>query len=580
MKTMIIASPTKLFLDLNASDTTDIHRAGMTGLWISLKQLEQKYPTPSQRPGDLSWDLTATTITLDWQRALKDTTSHKARKTVAGVPPVEVVEQEASSLGQGQDLPVLDWLLKQSFQISKKGLIEFVGLKSLSSIEQIHNHQAIHDTFLRHNKFYKKETVRTETLTVEAGSIKLKYRGLNWYVHQTFAETLCDENGNLIDEYIPIVSWLYPGATVRHAKLQAVTKTEEKTEYAFALLFLPIVCQYFTLISNSTKRDKKQAARYAIVIPDVRDFETAANRCWQVKCDREYQNCFVTNLAEAALKYYSSSDKQLTSPQNCQVLLYEKLNKKSRQRTIFEIEDFIITPQAVKEYQFISENFIDNKIFINDNNFIIKVNSIRAIIADNLARSLPWWWDLWERLYETDPFESEDLDKQLVFNRRGLLAMLEQDTKLQIYQDFIRAFHEALRKIYAKTYDRKRSKAENNQKIDKKYQAIRSELSQCYDQESLEDFLADFLSRAGLNSSLYDRWEQILPLIVDEANWKRTRNLSLLALASYKPRGFSLQKIPIMFWTTLLDINFQAAILFLLQDPILEIIPETQQETV
>ena len=350
---MIIASKHKLALDLNLSDTTNIHRSGMTGLWMSLKQLEKKYPKPSQRPGHLTWDLTATTIALDWQ---------------------------------GQDLTVIDWLLKQSFLINSKGLIEFMGLKSLNSINQIHTHQAIHDTFLRHNQFYKKEKTRSEILAIEGRSIKLKYRALNWYVHQTFAATLCDEEGHLLDGYIPIVSWLYPGATVRHAKLDKVTKIEEKTEYAFALLFLPLVCQYFTLISNSTKRDNKQAARYAIAIPDVRNFETAANRCWQVKRDRQYQDCFVTNLGEAALKYYSSSSLQISQPQNCQVLLYEKLNKKSRQRIIFEIEDFTITPQSIEEYQFVSENFIDNKIFIDDNqSFTVKVNSIRAIIAGNLA---------------------------------------------------------------------------------------------------------------------------------------------------------------------------------------------------
>ncbi|MFM2315027.1 MAG: hypothetical protein RLZZ04_4303 [Cyanobacteriota bacterium] len=548
---MIIASQPKLSLDLNASDTTYIHRGGMTGLWMSLKQLEKKYPTPNQRPGNLKWDLTTTTITLEWRRG-------------------------ASPLGQGQDLPVIDWLLKQSFQINPFGLIQFIGSKSLNLINQIHNHQAIHDTFLRLNKFYRKERACSETLAIDGESIKLKYRALNWYVHQTFAKDLCDESGYLIDGYIQIVSWLYPGATVRHAKLDKVTKIEEKIEYAFALLFLPIVCQYFTLISNLTKRDKKQAARYAIVIPDASDFEAAANRCWQ-SCDREYQDCFVTNLREAALKYYSSAE-EITSPQNCQVLVYEKLNKKSRQRIIVETEDFTITPQAVEDYQFVSENFIDNKIFIYDNqSFTVKVNSIRAIIAGNLAQDLPWWWDLWETLYQTDPFESEDLDKQLVFNRRGLLAMLEQDTKLQIYQDFIRAFHEALRKIYAKTYDPKRSKQENRIKIDKKYDSIRSELSRCYDQESLEDFLADFLSRAGLNSSLYDQWEQILPLIVSEMNWKKTRNLSLLALASYKPRRFSLREITIGFWKMLLEVNYQAAILFLLKEPILEIFPETQR---
>ena len=542
---MIIASPPKLLLDLNASDTTDIQRGGMLGLWMSLKQLEKKYPKSSQRPGNLAWDLTATTITLDWH---------------------------------GQDFLVIDWLLKQSFLIDRKGLIQFIGLKSSNLINQIHNHQVIHDTFLRHNKFYKKEKAHSETLAIEGGSIKLKYRALKWYVHQTFAATLCDDKGYLLDGYIPIVSWLYPGATVRHAKLQATTKIEEKTEYAFALLFLPIVCQYFTLLSNSTKRDKKQAARYAIAIPDVRNFETAANRCWQVKCDREYQDCFVINLAEPALKYYSSSTKKIASSQNCQVLLYEKLNRKSRQRIIFEIENFSITPQALEDYQFAAENFIGNKIFVNDKSFVFRINSIRAIIADNLARNLPWWWDLWERVYQTESLESEDLDQQLVFNRRGLLAMLEQDTKLQIYQDFIGAIHEALRKIYAKTYDRKRSRAENNQRINKKYHAIRSELSRCYDQESLEDFLADLLSRAGLNSSLYDRWEQILPLIVQEVSWKKTRNLSLLALASYKPRGFSLQKIPIKYWTKLLEVNYQSAVLFLIEQPLLEILPETKLE--
>ena len=234
---MIIVSQPKLSLSLTALDTTDVHRGGMTGLWMTLKQLEEKYPTPSQRPGNLIWDLTTTTITLDWQ---------------------------------GQDLPVIDWLLKQSFQISDKGLIRFIGLdRSLNLINQIHIHQAIHDTFLRHNRFYKKEKESSEVLQIKDESIKLKYRALNWYVHQTFAENLCDESGYLIDGYIQIVSWLYPGATVRHAKLDKETKIEEKTEYALALLFLPLVCQYFILHSDSAKSDKKQPTRYAIAITDI-----------------------------------------------------------------------------------------------------------------------------------------------------------------------------------------------------------------------------------------------------------------------------------------------------------------------
>ena len=542
---MIIASPPKISLDLNASDATNIHRSGMAGLWMSLKQLEKKYPKSNHRPGNLTWNLTTTTVTLNWH---------------------------------GQDVEVIDWLLQQCFQINEHGLIQFVGLESLNPINQIHKHQAIHDTFLRHNKFYKKEKAHAETLTLEAGDIKLNYRGLKWYAHQKFAETLCDEGGYLIDGYIPIVSWLYPGATVRHARLQAITKIEEKTEYAFALLFLPLVCEYFTLLSNFSKRDKK-AASYAIVIPDVSNFETAADRCWQ-SGDRQYQDCFVSNLEEAALKCYSYSETEISCPQNCQVLLFAKLNKQSRQRTILEIENFNITAQAVTDYQFILENFIGNKIFVYDKGFfVIKLNSIRAIIANNIARKLPWLWNLWESIYQTEPLEAEDLEKQLVYNRRGLIAMLEQDPNLNNYFEFINAFHKALRTIYARTYDKKRSKAENNQRIDKKYQAIRSEINQCYDQESLEDFLADFLSRGGLNPSLYNSTEEILALILGESEWRKLRNISLLALASYKPRSFSLKDIPLKFWRTLLGINYQTAVLFLLQKPLLEIFPEAQEET-
>ena len=57
---MIVANKPKIFLSIQASDTTIIHRGGMTGLWMTLKQLAKKFPTPAERPGDLNWDLTPT----------------------------------------------------------------------------------------------------------------------------------------------------------------------------------------------------------------------------------------------------------------------------------------------------------------------------------------------------------------------------------------------------------------------------------------------------------------------------------------------------------------------------------------
>ena len=386
---MIVANKPKIFLSIQASDTTIIHRGGMTGLWMTLKQLAKKFPTPAERPGDLTWDLTSTSINLDWQ---------------------------------GQDFPVLDWLLKQSFQINQQGLISFAGLNpsSIDLIDQIHRHQAIHDTFLRLNKFYKKAKVNSELFNINNKQIALDYRALNWYVHQTFAQKLCNESGYLIEDYIKIVSWLYPGATVRHARIGKITKIEDKVENTLALLFLPLVCQYYILEYNYAQNHDKRLTKYLIVIPEINNLKTAAQRCWQLQ-NISYQDYYVTNLGEAALKYYYYTQ-SLNSPRNdqyCQVFQYEKLNKNSQQRALVNIQDFTITDKAIKDYQFVQEYFQDNRIIPNHkkSEFTVKVNSIRAIIANNLAHNLPWWTDFWEIIYPGS--QLGDLAKQLAFNGRS-----------------------------------------------------------------------------------------------------------------------------------------------------------------
>ncbi len=218
-------------------------------------------------------------------------------------------------------------MLKQSFQINEKGLISLTGLK-LSSIElinQIHFHQAIKDTFLRHNQFFKSGKQVSEKLIIDSIEGSLKYKQIQWYAHQTFAKQLCAETGELLTNDIPIVSWLYLGATVRHAKLSQYTKLVEKSEYALALLFLPVACQYFIRHSDSLKRDKKQPIPDLIVVPEVDNFATSAQRCWNLS-SLNYLDFHVINLGEAALIYYSSDllKNKYNYQQKCQVWLYQK----------------------------------------------------------------------------------------------------------------------------------------------------------------------------------------------------------------------------------------------------------------
>ncbi len=132
----MIATQPKISLSLDAADTTIIHRAGMTGLYMTLKRLEQQYPSSRQRGGYISWDLTADTIELSWE---------------------------------GSDLVALSWLINESFKLDDTGLICLAGLENdaIDLSHKIHIHEGMCAVFLRHNRFYKAgELVDTE-LTVE-----------------------------------------------------------------------------------------------------------------------------------------------------------------------------------------------------------------------------------------------------------------------------------------------------------------------------------------------------------------------------------------------------------------------------
>jgi CRISPR-associated protein Cas8a1/Csx13 len=479
-----------------------MHRAGMAGLCMTLQQLERHFPTPASRPGNLTWSVNNSSISLDWQ---------------------------------GEDFTVLDWLLRQSFQINEKGLISLTGLDSSSMelINQIHLHQAIGATFLRHHRFYIPGEQTSEDIDVNdiEGNFPYKYKKIECYAHQTFANQLCNEAGHLLRDYIQIVSWIYPGATVRHAILYKYNKLEEKVEYALALLFLPLVCQYFIWHSNSLRIDTKQATKYILVIPEVTNLRIVAQRCWELR-RLDYKDFHVTTWGEAALKYYSYDEIENSTEYHevCQVLLYEKLNKDSKQRSLTDIQDIKIQGKTILLYKLINKNFQGNKVFWNGLNLIVKVNSLKGIITDNLVKGVPWWSDFWV-IFNQDTFE--DLSKQLFYNREGLRSMIESDEEMEIYKSFIRACHEALRKIYAKIYGR--TKEGDFPRIEREYERIRGELGRCYDQQSFNDFLSDFLSRAGLNSALYNQWESILPLLTGQVSWEKARNLVLIALASYKP---------------------------------------------
>ena len=502
----MIASQPKISLSLDAADTTIMHRAGMTGLYMTLKRLEKQYPSSCQRGGHISWDLTADTIELSWE---------------------------------GSDFVALSWLIRESFKLDDTGLIHLAGLENdaVDLSQKIHIHEGICAVFLRHNKFYKAEKLVDTELTVEDKKVEYQYKPykpLNWYAHQTFAGKLCDiDTQQLRRDYVKITSWLYLGGIVRHAKTQNITKLEEKPEYAFALLFVPVICHYCLFHIASEDLKEKKPHRYLVVIPEIKDFEDASQRRWLLQ-QLETKQFHVSNLGEAGLIYYCLDNIHTEGDyyQACQVWLYEKINQASRQRTLMGIEEIKIDKNTLTTYQQVQKYFKTNYQKIKFEQIFVKVNPICSLIADNLVKGNHWSSNFWEKLVIED--SEEYLFNQLFFNREGLVRMADNSEEDKQYLIFIKVFQKAMKRNFAIVY----AKAEEGKKppIDKKVKLLIAELKDCYDELSFQEYLCDFLARGGLNEYFNQHQEEIL-LLIKNSPWEKLRNWSFLAIASYKPEG-------------------------------------------
>ncbi len=500
---MVVTSQPKISLSLSASDTTIMHRAGMTGLYMTLKRLEQTFPESQNRAGHLSWLLTPDTIELFWE---------------------------------GSDLVALDWLIRKSFQLDDKGLIQLAALENDATKlkQKIHVHEGICAIFLRHNKFYKIGEMVKQKLIVDGREVDYQYKSLIWYAHQTFAQHLCEiDTQQLKQDYLQFTSWLYLGGVVRHARLEKVTKLEDKPQYAFALLFVLIVCQYCLLHLPSEDLKNKTPHRYLVVIPEVNDFEEASQRRWRLQ-QLETKNFHVSSISEAGLLYYSLDEIQPedNSCQTCQVWLYEKMNQTSRQRTLMAVEEIKVNQDVLRTYQLVQQHFQPNYQQIRAKKIIVKVNSIRSLISDNLGQGLPWWSNFWERLITNDL--QQYLFKQLLYNRRGVKIMIENGELKENPLTFVNVFQHAMTAYFAKIYAKTEKGKEHS--IEKKVERLRAELNCCYDELSFQQYLSDFLARGGLNEHFYENKNRVL-LLIEEVPWEKLRIWALLAIASYKPKG-------------------------------------------
>ena len=486
----------KMELSLNDPGMTMLHRAGVAGLYMTLKALEKHYATLKTRQGNLKWVLTDNSISLNWE---------------------------------GDDYAALDWLFRESFQISDLGLISLTGFnpQTLSKETQLATHIGIKNTFLQHQSYFKKTGNASQSLMIDGFNVKVGYRKAKSYAHQEFAEKICDNSGHLLNKQIGITGWLYPGAARKHYAFKQQTQFTETLQRTLALLFAPVACLYFIFPKSYLHETKTQ---YFLVIPDIKDLIIYTQQRKQLY-NWDYQKFYSSGYSDASLRFLINQKAINLAKKNrierCQVITFGKTQWTGFQKIRKSVEVVNLTDKIIRNYQLCDRYFNNRVVEWEEGNFIA-TSIVRELITENLAKDFPWWHNF------ALAVRNKNLFKLISYEKEGLQQMVRNvDWDEEPQKLFVKACHKALNQIYGKLSGR--AKEDEYVQFDREHERIRSGLIRCQNSEDFRHFMtANFWSKGGIISILADHWEELMPLTTKPQNWKLARDLALLALASYK----------------------------------------------
>lgn len=505
----------EMILKLNTLGMTSLHKAGLAGLYMTLQAFAER----GERITGLDWTLEPTQITLRWQ----------------------------------EDKPkaALERLVAKSFWLDKDGFIRLTGLEAAGepSVDKRHHlYIALTNSFLQFGPHRPTESKRSLSYEVDEKVYWIKdfapIKELKTY--KTVADDFVDEDG-AFNQTVEAASWLYPGGSVRH-NVHKKTALREPLGLALALLFAPVGVIYFNIKSNA----KKRKARLAMLIPEVRDLERYAE-VRQILMATKVIDLTASSASDAALRMLTlieahRAGKQLASINGdsfrCRIITFGIVgwNEKQKSRTsIHSIYSGSLSGLAnyykasaifKNRWQRVEAERDRSGNVTKPERYFITTFSARELIADNIAQGKSWYHDLAQYMSQKETRE------QLLYEQKELHEMVNQAT----YEDereltFIRACHESWRRRLGKLGERARREklgdAGFQRLASKEAEKLRTTLARSKNAQTLRETVVDFWARAGSIPQLQgDGLVKLLPLF-NESNWRKTRDLALLALISY-----------------------------------------------
>jgi len=518
-------------MHLFAPGMTALHRAGLGGLACTLKYIQQARAQGTLLDEDVPgapwdedqapWEITEQSITLRF-----------------GTP-----ENAAEYLKR---------LFRVAFQIKEK-LIYLPGQYASEPTQAVRAdlQAGLTLTFLQHGKVRKlaKDPLIVTHDSEKAGvpGVVVQFRACEYFKHQNGWEELVDRNGCLARGPCKVDGPISPGAVVRHVAFTTDTAAEDPPER-----LLPL---YFALVGCLALPVNRGVA--ALLVPEVDNLLDFAN-LRPLMTPSTAQECQITSAADGALQ----AQVRLRSKQNvraynlpgCYAMTFMPTawasQQKSRVTTIyvppgeerrldrFEIALAELPPKIVPRP--VTEPIgRGKKKATSSRTESVRVDSIvRPLVAENLALGRPWYEGFVRLMRGLDP-NGNPLRNKLPFERRGLHAMTESATFWDHPGEaaVVRAVHEALRNRYGKIADEnKDNPAAMRNRFSGEYDRWRLAFAGAKTADQFRNALCDLFSRAGNNPVLRESWAQVLPFL-DARRWSLTRDLALLALASYAGKG-------------------------------------------
>ena len=499
-----------MVLKLNAPSLTSLHKAGLAGLYMTLRTFEKRKETID----GLEWQLQPQQVILRW-------TDIKLKAAFGS-------------------------LIEKSFWIDEKGFIRLSGLeleKELSFEQRHHLYNALLNSFLQFGPHRPTGNKQTLTYEVDEKLCLIKDFAPVKSIRQQGAvkDFVCDD-GNFNDA-IEAAGWLFPGAAQRHV-VHKNTKLNESPETALLLLFAPVGVVYYMIRS----RAKGRKARLALLIPEIQDLElyTEVRRVIAEQGVMELTAC---SASDAALRMLITIEANRTSEQFaqffggkfvCRVITFGIVswNEKQKTRTFVHsvlsgrlsgLENYRLAAQIFQNHwQRVRARTDRNGALIEAERHFVTTFSARELIADNIAQGKAWYRDI--ATYMTQ----KETREQLFYERKELNTMVEKAS----FDDeserlFIHVCHESWRRRLGKLGQRAlRENASFPVLVVREAERMRTALVRSKNAETLRETVVDFWSRAGTNEGLQgDGLLKLLPLF-NEKNWRRTRDLALLALIS------------------------------------------------